>query len=210
MAAEPGGARLGVELHCCPLVPVVEVEEFGVALQGVVPALLEVCTIEYGIEFELVEVGDISHLGHIVVVELWLAILACPRLTYTHRVLGHCHRVLRWRYCRLLEFAVMLCNKLLGRHLLYTLVGKAVTEAPVALRADEALASPLVVAPPHITQGEELLNLVGVVLQTLLCVVGVVVVGIVGVSRGSLIVVWVGVFCPTATGVVARVAVVEQ
>ena len=210
MAAEPGGARLGVELHRCPLVPVVEVEEFGVALQGVVPALLEVCAIEYGVELELVEVGDISHLGHIVVVELWLAILACPRLTYTHRVLGHCHRVLRGCYCRLLEFAVVLCNKLLGQHLLYALVGKAVTEAPVTFGADETLASPLIVAPPHITQGEELFNLVGVVLQTLLCVVGIVVVGIVGVCCGSLIVVRVGVICPTAAGVVVRVAVVEQ
>ena len=158
----------------------------------------------------MIEVWDISHLGHIVLVELWLTKAACPRLTHAHRILGHRYGVLCGRNCRLLALAVVSREQLLGCHIQDAVIGKAVTETPVVLRSDVALACPLVVTPPHISQREELLDLVGVVLQTLLRVVGVAIIRVVGVGLGSLIVVWIWILHPSAAGVVVWVAVVEQ
>ena len=69
---------------------------------------------------------------------------------------------------RLLDLTVMLGSQLLRSHRLDPRVGHAVAETPVVLRADETLAGPLVVAPPHIPECEEVLHFIGIVVSSVL------------------------------------------
>ena len=88
--------------------------------------------------------------------------------------------------------AVVRRDQVVRVHRLDLSIAQVVAETPVVFRADEALAGPLVISPPHGPQREEVLHLFGVVLVELLGVVRVAVVRMVRVGLGGGIVVRVG------------------
>ena len=91
------------------------------------------------------------------VIQLGLAHVTAPALAHDAQgVLGGGH-------CHLLLAPLVGCTELLWRECLHLLLVQVIAETPAVLLPYVAFATPLVVAPPHVPQGEELLHLVAVV-----------------------------------------------
>ncbi len=194
----------GVVLASGPLVPVVDVDEARVRGQGLVPPVLEVDAVALGIIHDLAQPRDICRHGEVLIVQFRLLVLTGPGLAdQAYRVLGGSHR-------RLLADAVVGGDQVGRVHAADSGIAEVVPEAPGVLGADEPLAGPLVVAPPHGAHGEELLHLARVVLVELLGIVGVAVVRVVRVGRGGWVVVRVRVLDSAAVGIHAGVSVDEN
>src|SRR5580700_4685732 len=104
-------------------------------------------------------------------------------------------------YGRLFPLAFVRRYEVCRPHRLYAIIAHIKPETPVVFRPYKAFASPFVVAPPHSTQGEESLYLIGVVFVELLGVVRVSIVWVARVGARSSIVVWIGVQWGLAIGI---------
>ena len=80
---------------CCPLVPVIEIDKLRVALQSLIPAVLEIYTPSHWV-FDLFAQSRHVCLGwHVIFVEFRLSAITAPALAhYRHWVLGRRHRSL--------------------------------------------------------------------------------------------------------------------
>ena len=79
---------------CSPLVPVVQIDEFGVHIQSLVPSVLEVDAILSRAVHHAIHCRTIGGYGHVVVIQRWFARLSAPTLPHdAHGMLGgsDCH-----------------------------------------------------------------------------------------------------------------------
>ena len=214
LSAEPGHRltfAIGLVFAGRPLVPVVDIEELGIAREGLVPAFLKVNAVMLGMLDRLAEPGHIGRNGQVVLVELRFARCARPRFPDADRIgPAHRHRMLGRRHGSLLAPTVMRRKQLFGLQGGYLRIGHVVAETPVVLRTDETLASPLVVAPPHRAQREKVLHLGRVIFVYLLRIVRIAVMRIGRIRHRVRIVVGIGIRIATLGGIDPRTAVVEQ
>ncbi|OPZ76093.1 MAG: hypothetical protein BWY79_01786 [Actinobacteria bacterium ADurb.Bin444] len=144
--------------------------------------------------------------GHrqILIVQFRLAVLHSPGFAHqAGRVLCRSHR-------RLFPLPLVRRHALFGGQGSHSPVAHIQPETPVVLSAHEPLPGPLVIAPPHGAEGEEVLHLFAVVSVELVGVVRVAVMRVLGIGLRGRIVVWVGIPDTAAIGVHTRIGVVQQ
>ena len=178
-----------------PFVPVVQVYEVRVGLQRLVPSVLEVYAVSFGMLHLLAEPRHECLFRHVAVVQLRFACAGAPALAcYRQRMLCGSHR-------HLLHAAVVCGSPLQRRQLRHTFVVHLVAETPVVLSADIPLAAPVIISPPHISHGEKILHFMCIVLVERFRVVRVAVVRIGWVGRSPAVVVWIRILHPAAVSV---------
>ena len=194
-----------------PFVPVVDIQEFGVGLQGVLPAFLEIDSVVHRVLYGFPEPGYIGRFGHVVFVQFRFAVLFRPRFAdsdafafdHRDRMLGRCDG-------GLFAFAFVGRKQFFGFHIFDPGIGHIISETPVIFGSDETLVGPFVVAPPHRAQREEVFHVVGIVRIIFSGIVRVAVMRIVFVSHGVFVVVQIRIRRILSVGVVFRGAVIEQ
>ena len=198
------GEKPGGILPCCPLVPVIEVNEIGIDGEGLVPSVLEIYPVSLGMLHGFPKPGHIRALHQIIFVQRRLPGLQTPAFACDR------HGMLPGSDRHLL-YAPAMCGRTFQR--LAPPHGRIVhliAETPVVFSAGIRLAAPLVVTPPHIAHREEILHLAGIVAVEFIGIIGIAVMRMGRICSRLRVVVGIRVRNSSPVGIEFRPHVAEE